>query len=511
MGSVLFSTATFFADTSAAVSAMRDYVSPTMQILVGLAGIVSTFFLVNAGYLYMTSSGQPDKMEHAKHVFKNAIIGLLIVLSAYTLTAILSHAYGSPHNVNGASLPSLQALPPDHVSNGLIDVLIKAVTGFLNNIIQAIAAPLLGAMNYFVSATPLMADNPSVFNLWLGIVGITDVLFVVVLALIGLHVMSAASFGFDEIEFKHFLPRIGLVFLLINTGIFLIDGIIELSNALITAVTKISGASSVWDTLTSVVKDAGGQGLAGLLMMLAFLVLAVILLVYYVGRLVTLFIGAVISPLVILVWLVPGFRDFSETAIKTYLTTIFTLFVHVVILQLAASLLTGMSAASGNNTPDTLMSMVVGLATVLALLKTQGTMMQFSYVSGGARNARKLGGQFINGVSAVTGRGRAAVTTVTSTPTKVANAKRATAVRQMEKTATATGKPQIRTFETNKGRTELTHKVTAWPKTEKPKTGTTYEAPKVTPRDNVRPMKTDPPTAPLPAKLPKNNGKDKAA
>ena len=133
--------------------------------------------------------------------------------------------------------------------------------------------------------------------------------------------MSASTFGFDEIEFKHLLPRVALVFLLMNTSIFFIDGIIELSNALITAVGKVSGASSVWDTLTSVVKEAGGQGLAALIMMMAFIVFSVILLVYYVGRLVTLFIGAVLSPLVTLLWLVPGFRDFAETAFKTWSAT----------------------------------------------------------------------------------------------------------------------------------------------------------------------------------------------
>ena len=241
----------------------------------------------------------------------------------------------------------------------------------------------------------------------------TDVLFVIILALIGFHVMSAASFGFDEIEFKHLLPRIGLVFLLINTSIFAIDGIIELSNALITAIGKVSGASTVWATLTLVVKESGGQGVAALLMMLAFLIFSVFLLVYYVLRLVTLFIGAVLSPLVILVWLVPGFRDFSETAIKTYITTIFVLFVHVIILLLAASLFTGMGSVGPNQIPDTLISMVIGLATVLALLKTQSVMVQFSYVSMGSRNMRKLGGQFMNGVSYMTGKGAGAAKAAT--------------------------------------------------------------------------------------------------
>ena len=476
MGDVLATSLTLFADTSGAVTAMQNYVAPTIQTLAALASIACVFFIVNAGYLYMTSSGKPEQMDHAKHVLKNALLGLLIVLAAATLVSILSNAYGSPHDVNNATLPNLQSIPPNDVGNGLIDILIKAVTGFLNNIIQAVATPFLDALNFFTKSTPLMAENQSVFNFWLAMVGISDVLFVVIIALLGFHVMSASTFGFDEIEFKHLLPRVALVFLLMNTSIFFIDGIIELSNALITAVGKVSGASSVWDTLTSVVKEAGGQGLAALIMMMAFIVFSVILLVYYVGRLVTLFIGAVLSPLVTLLWLVPGFRDFAETAFKTYLSTIFVLFVHVVILQLSASLFTGMAASSGNDVPDTLMAMVVGLATVMALLKTQSVMMQFSYVSMGARNMRKLGGQFINGVSYMTGKGKAAASTVRS---KTDSAKKARAMSSVESRAVRTGKTQSVSYSNKKGNAEITHTATPNPKGTPKSTSTTYEAPAV--------------------------------
>lgn len=404
--SILYASMTFFADASGAVTAMRDYVWPTMKVLSSLATIASVFFIVNAGYLYMTSSGKPEKLEHAKHVLKNALLGLVIIIAAVTLTSILTNAYGTPQGTGNAALPTLEAIPASNVNNGLVDILIKAVTGFLNNIIQAIASPFLGALDYFTKSTPLMAQNPSVFNFWLAMVGIADVLLIVVIALIGFHVMSASTFGFEEIEFKHLLPRIGLIFILMNTSIFFIDGVIALSNALIGAVGKISGASNVWSTLTEVVKQSGGQGLAALLMMVTFMIFSVILLVYYVGRLVVLFIGAVLSPIVAMVWLIPGFRDFAETALKTYFITIFVLFVHVVILQLSASLFTGMAKSNGNDFPDTLMSMVLGLATILVLLKTQGVMMQFSYVSMGARNMRKMGGQFMNGVSYLSGQTR---------------------------------------------------------------------------------------------------------
>jgi hypothetical protein len=402
------------ADSSGAIFAMRDYVAPTMQGFTALAAIASTFFLVHGGILYMTSRGNPDKLEQAKRVLRNALVGLVIVLGAATLTAILNGAIVHTATPINATLPNLQAIEPKPSNSGLIDVLINAVTGFLNVIIQAVATPFLAALDFFTKSTPLMSDNASVFNLWLAMVGITDALFVVIIALLGFHVMSAATFGLDEIEFKHLLPRIGLIFLLLNTSIFLIDGIIGLSNALIIAVGKVGGTESVWQVLTTVVNQSGGQGVAALLIMSVFLIFTVILLVYYVGRLVTLFIGAVLSPLIFLVWLVPGFRDFSETAMKSYVSTTFVLFVHVVILQLAASLFAGMSMTTGNNVPNTLIAMVVGLATVIALLKTQGVMMQFSYVSLGPRSMRQLGSQFMNGVSYMGGKGKSVVSGATS-------------------------------------------------------------------------------------------------
>ena len=138
-----------------------------------------------------------------------------------------------------------------------------------------------------------MVSNKAVFNLWLAIVGIADVLLILVVALVGFQVMSASSFGFDEVEVKHLLPLIALIFLLMNTSIFLIDGIIGLSNVLISATNQVSGASTVWSTLIKVVEKTSGQGVAALLIMVVFLICSVLLLVYYVLRLITLFFGTV--------------------------------------------------------------------------------------------------------------------------------------------------------------------------------------------------------------------------
>ncbi len=485
-----------FADTSQAIASMREYVMPVVQVLSGLAGLVCVFFIVQAGYLYITSSGKPDQMEHAKDVLKKALLGLIIVLAAITLTTILTNAYGTPQSPGNATLPSLEAVQEEEQSNGFLDMVVKAITGVLAQIVNGVATPFLGALDFFTTGTPAMASNPSVFNFWLAMVGIANILFVLVLVLIGFHVMSASALGFDEVEPKHLVPRVAMIFVLMNTSIFLIDGIIALSNALIKAVGLISGSSSVWDTLMKVVEQTSGLGIAALLIMVGFVICSIVLLVYYVMRLVTLYIGAVLAPLVSLLWLIPGFRDFAETAFKTYLTTIFVLFVHVVILQLSASLFTGMATVSGDNAvPDTLMAMVTGIATILMLLKAQSVMMQFSYVSTGARNMRKLGGQFVNGVSYLSGKTRAAASTISS---KTDTAKKSRMIRNVESRAVSTGKTQTVRYQNKKGTAEIAHTATPTKPRPSTRTGATYEAPtvKVT-------------RVPASSTTPRNNSKDK--
>ena len=478
----------FFANTAGAIKTVRDYVLPTAKILSGIASLACAFFLAHAGYIYMTSSGKPDRMEDAKNIAKKAVIGLVIVLAAVTIVSILNGSYQAVQNPNDANLPNLQAVTPKSENNGLIEMIIKAVTGLLSSIINAIASPFLSALEFFTKSTPLMASNKAVFNLWLAIVGIADVLLILVVALVGLQVMSASSFGFDEVEVKHLLPRIALIFLLMNTSIFLIDGIIGLSNVLISAVNQVSGASTVWSTLIKVVEKTSGQGVAALLIMVAFLICSVILLVYYVMRLITLFIGTVLSPLVSMLWLVPGFRDFAETSMKTFLSTIFVLFVHVVILQLASSLFSGMATTGGNNAlPDTLMAMVAGIATILTLLKVQGVMMQFSFVSMGARNLKKLGGQFMNGVSYMTGTGSKVTHKTTQRFRNTTHAaKKARVHATLETVARQTKSPMKVSYLNKKGDAEITYAVNPrsknnptvvnMPESKPLKTGTTYRA-----------------------------------
>jgi hypothetical protein len=387
------------ADFAVVNADVQNYLRPIMLSLIGLAGVVSAFFIIQGGIEYMTSSGRPEKLEHAKRILRNALIGLVIVIAAATLTNILTSAYQDGGGTTVQNIPSLTPVETDDGGGGITEVLINSIIGLFKHIITAAASPFISALDYFTNSTPLMADNPAVFKLWLTVLGIANALFVVGVAMIGFHVMSSASLGLEETEFRQLLPRLVMTFLLMNMSIFAIDAVVSLSNVMITAIGNAYDSISVWEALTGVADTAGGQGFVALLIMIVFLILASILLVYYIMRIVTLYIGAVLSPLVVLLQIIPGFKDFTSTSLKVYVSNIFVLFVHVIILTLAATLFEGIRKEGAFPPYDPVMAMFVGVATLITLLKTQGLMMQLSYVSVGPRAIRKLGNEFMNGVS----------------------------------------------------------------------------------------------------------------
>jgi len=390
------------ANFSAVNADVQGYIQPILLSLIGVASLASVLFIVIGGIEYMTSSANPERLDHAKKVLRNALIGLVMVIGTTAFTTILTGSYDSSGGSNvfqGA--PTLEPVEVSDTGGGITEVLLNAIIGLFKHLIATAASPIINSIDFFTSHTPLMADNEGVFNLWLASLGIANGLFVLVIALIGFQVMSAASLGLDEVNLRQLLPKIAMTFLLMNVSIFAIDAIIGVSNIMITAISS-DGGNAVFTTLTEVLADSGKQGLVSLMLMIVFLSLSVLLLVYYVSRIIALYVGAVLSPLVAMLQILPGFRDFTATATRAYVTTIFNLFVHVVILLIAAGLFTGLKGPDPEDSYNPLMSLVGGIAAIFTLLKAQQVMMTISYASSGAKSMRKMSKQFIKGVTHMT-------------------------------------------------------------------------------------------------------------
>lgn len=383
-----------------AVSIIQNYVGKTLASMTIIALLLCTFFIVWGGIKYITSAGNPTKLERAKHILIRALIGLIIVFGASAISLILMHAYSLHSTTLSSQLPALKPIKTANSSGSLVDVLLKAISGLLMVVVKSVASPFIQALNYFTKATPLLTANSSVMHLWVISTVMADGLFVLVIAMIGFHVMSAGQLGLRDVNLSNLIPQLLFAFVLMNSSVYIIDAIIGLSNVMISALRAGVGNVNPWNSLMAVISNVSGYSIAALFILVVLMIFTVILLIYYIGRIVVIYLGGVLSPLIILLWLMPGFRDFAENVFKTYLSTIFVLFIHVIILSLAGSLFAQL--AQGNSSgSDPIMALLLGLATLIALIKTQGVLMQLNYASLGPKTARRLGGSFMNGVSSM--------------------------------------------------------------------------------------------------------------
>ena len=387
------------------------FASDAMTAILALAGTAVVFFLVRGGYLYITSTGDPAALEDAKRTIRNALIGLVLVIAAAFMSNLLSQSLTESSTGGSATALQLEPIAPMQQTGTLTQILLDSVSGFLQNIVGSVTKPILNGILWFLTSTPSLSTNSVVFNFWLIIVGITDSLFAIAIALLGFRVMSASSFGFDDVPLKELLPRIGLAFLLANTSIFWIDWIIELCQTMVNAVLHATGGlSGAWiiNAYDPAALLSGTTALITLIFAVLFILLAVVLLIFYISRLMILAFGAVISPLVCLLSLSSKMSDFVGNAVKIYIVTIFTVFLHVVIIQLASAFLT----VPGQVGENPIIGILVGVALFSVLLKSTSVTVQLARSSQAGNTLKKFSTQIINVISSNSGKTAGAATKI---------------------------------------------------------------------------------------------------
>ena len=77
------------ADASASVGHISNFIKGMIQALAGLSGLVATGYFVIGGFTYITSSGNPQKLEKAKRTITYSGIGLAITIGAFVLSDIV--------------------------------------------------------------------------------------------------------------------------------------------------------------------------------------------------------------------------------------------------------------------------------------------------------------------------------------------------------------------------------------------------------------------------------------
>ena len=67
-------------------STLSETVGKIIKIVLGLLGIIFLALTVYAGALWMTAAGEEDKVTKAMGILKTSVIGLVIILAAYSIT-----------------------------------------------------------------------------------------------------------------------------------------------------------------------------------------------------------------------------------------------------------------------------------------------------------------------------------------------------------------------------------------------------------------------------------------
>jgi hypothetical protein len=376
---------------------ISSFTSNTLGIITFISAAAAVLFLIKGGYGYITSTGKPEALEDAKKTIKNAVIGLVIVLAAGTIVSLFKNSLNSATPAGSTAAIALSQIESVKPSEGLTQVLIDAISGFMQNIVQSATQPLVNGIMSFLTTTPSVLSNSVIVNFWLVSLGIVDSLFVIVVALLGLNFMSASAFGFEETELKVLLPRIGLAFLGANISLFLADYVILTCNTLVKAVLNATGGiSQAWLVNAITLPNVLNQSvpIITLIFLALFLVVAIVLLLMYISRLIIISLSAVLSPFIFLLWTIPKYSDIAETAIKTYIVSVFMIFVHVVTIQLAASYL-----VLPGQTNNSLLSIAVAIGLFFMLIKIPSVMMQMVLFTSSSGAIKKIGGQIMNVIS----------------------------------------------------------------------------------------------------------------
>jgi hypothetical protein len=71
------------------------FIGQIIQMVLSFLGILFLGFMIYAGFTWMTATGNEQKAEKAKEILIESIIGLIIVIAAYTITYFIYSYFGT--------------------------------------------------------------------------------------------------------------------------------------------------------------------------------------------------------------------------------------------------------------------------------------------------------------------------------------------------------------------------------------------------------------------------------
>ncbi|MBU4375314.1 hypothetical protein KKH38_02330, partial [Patescibacteria group bacterium] len=100
----------------------RIIIVKIIRILLGFLGLIAVSFIMYAGWLWMTSEGDEQKIRKAKDTLKSAIIGLVIMLASFAIVSfILQQMQGALGGIGPGGAPPDLRVGINALGGGIIE------------------------------------------------------------------------------------------------------------------------------------------------------------------------------------------------------------------------------------------------------------------------------------------------------------------------------------------------------------------------------------------------------
>ncbi|MFA5359826.1 MAG: hypothetical protein WC349_02600 [Patescibacteria group bacterium] len=87
-------------------SSLGGIMAVAIKAFLGLLGIIFLVLIIYAGFTWMTAQGEEEKVTRAKETLQRAIIGLIIIVAAYSITYFVFNSLPGGGSGSGGSTPS---------------------------------------------------------------------------------------------------------------------------------------------------------------------------------------------------------------------------------------------------------------------------------------------------------------------------------------------------------------------------------------------------------------------
>lgn len=79
-----------YSESGAPQKSIQNIIANLVRVVLGFLGIIFVVLLIVAGFKYMTSAGDEDKIKTSIKQIRDAVVGLIIIICAYSITYFIT-------------------------------------------------------------------------------------------------------------------------------------------------------------------------------------------------------------------------------------------------------------------------------------------------------------------------------------------------------------------------------------------------------------------------------------